>query len=76
VTDSKDFETVKEALDKNNLKYLFAKITMIPQNTVKLDAKGAEQTLKLMEALEDSDDVQNVYANFDIPDEIMEKISS
>jgi YebC/PmpR family DNA-binding regulatory protein len=76
VTDSKDFETVKEALDKNNLKYLFAKITMIPQNTVKLDAKEAEQTLKLMEALEDSDDVQNVYANFDIPDEIMEQISS
>jgi YebC/PmpR family DNA-binding regulatory protein len=76
VTDSKDFETVKEALDKNNLKYLFAKITMIPQNTVKLDTKEAEQTLKLMEALEDSDDVQNVYANFDIPDEIMEKISS
>lgn len=76
ITDPKDFETVKESLDKNNLQYLFAKITMIPQNTVKLDAKEAEQTLKLMEALEDSDDVQNVYANFDIPDEIMEKISS
>jgi YebC/PmpR family DNA-binding regulatory protein len=76
VTDSKDFETVKEALDKSNLQYVFAKITMIPQNMVKLDTKEAEQTLKLMEALEDSDDVQNVYANFDIPDEIMEKISS
>lgn len=76
VTDPKNFETVKDALDKSNLKYLFAKIAMIPQNTVKLDAKEAEQTLKLMEALEDSDDVQNVYANFDIPDEIMEKISS
>jgi YebC/PmpR family DNA-binding regulatory protein len=76
ITDPKHFETVKEALDKNNLQYLFAKITMIPQNTVKLDAKEAEQTLKLMEALEDSDDVQNVYANFDIPDEIIEKISS
>ena len=76
VTDSKDFETVKEALDKNNLKYIFAKIAMIPQNTVKLYAKEAEQALKLMEALEDSDDVQDVYANFDIPDENMEKISS
>jgi len=76
VTDPKNFETVKDALDKSNLKYLFAKVAMIPQNTVKLDAKEAEQTLKLMEALEDSDDVQNVYANFDIPDEIMEKISS
>lgn len=76
VSDPKNFETVKDALDKSNLKYLFAKVAMIPQNTVKLDAKEAEQTLKLMEALEDSDDVQNVYANFDIPDEIMEKISS
>ena len=76
VTDSKDFETVKEALEKNGFEYLFAKITMVPQNTVKLDEKEAEQTLKLLEALEDSDDVQSVYANFDIPDEIMEKISS
>ena len=76
VTDSKDFETVKEALEKSGLEYLFAKNTMVPQNTVKLDTKEAEQTLKLLEALEDSDDVQDVYANFDIPDEIMEKISS
>jgi len=76
VTDSKDFETVKEALEKSELEYLFAKNTMVPQNTVKLDTKEAEQTLKLLEALEDSDDVQDVYANFDIPDEIMEKISS
>jgi len=76
VTDAKDFETVRDALDKNGLEYLFAKSTMVPQNTVKLDVKEAEQTLKLLEALEDSDDVQDVYANFDIPDEIMEKISS
>ena len=76
VTDSKDFETVKDALEKSGLEYLFAKNTMVPQNTVKLDEKEAEQTLKLLEALEDSDDVQDVYANFDIPDEIMEKISS
>ena len=76
VTDAKDFETVRDALDKNGLEYLFAKSTMVPQNTVKLEVKEAEQTLKLLEALEDSDDVQDVYANFDIPDEIMEKISS
>ena len=76
VTDAKDFETVRDALDKSGLEYLFAKSTMVPQNTVKLDVKEAEQTLKLLEALEDSDDVQDVYANFDIPDEIMEKISS
>jgi len=76
ITDPKDFEAVKEALDKRSLKYIFAKITMIPQTTVKLNEKEAEQALKLVETLEDSDDVQNVYANFDISDEIMERITS
>jgi len=45
---------------------------MIPQNTVKLEGKKAEQMLKMMEALEDHDDVSQVYANFDIPDDVME----
>jgi len=76
LTDPKDFEKVKEALDKQELTYSLAKITMIPQNTVKLGEKEAEQTLKLVETLEDLDDVQNVHANFDIPDEILEKIST
>ena len=76
ITDSNDFEAVKEALDKNGLQYIYAKISMIPQNTVKLNEKEAEQVLRLMEALEDSDDVQSVNANFDIPDDVMEKITS
>ena len=76
IIDAKNFETVKEALDKNGLPYIFAKISMIPQSTVKLNEKEAEQVLKLMETLEDSDDVQNVYANFDIPDDVMERITS
>jgi len=76
ITDPKDLETVKEALDKNGLACVFAKVTMIPQNTVKLGEKEAEQTLKLLELLEDSDDVQNVHSNFDIPDDVMERISS
>jgi len=76
ITDVKDFETVRDALDKNGLSYVFAKISMIPQNTVKLQDKEAEQFLKLVEALEDSDDVQDVYSNCDISDEVMEKISS
>jgi YebC/PmpR family DNA-binding regulatory protein len=76
ITDPKDLERVKEALDKSGLSCNFAKITMIPENTVKLDEKEAEQTLKLMESLEDSDDVQNVHANFDIPDDVMERITS
>ena len=51
-----------------------ATTTMIPQNMVELVGKEAEQMLKLMNALEDSDDVQDVFANFDIADEIMEKM--
>ena len=76
ITEVKDFETVRDALDKNGLSYVFAKVSMIPQNTVKLQGKEAEQFLKLVEALEDSDDVQDVYSNCDISDEVMEKISS
>jgi len=76
LTDPRNFESVKDAIDKNKLPYIFAKITMIPQNTIKLGEKDAEQVLKLVEALEDSDDVQDVYANFDIPDEVLERIIS
>ena len=49
---------------------------MVPQTTIKLAGKEAEQMLKLMEGLEDSDDVQKVYANFDIADEEMERLSA
>jgi YebC/PmpR family DNA-binding regulatory protein len=69
-----DFETVKQAFDDAGLEYSIAEISMIPQNTVKLEGKKAEQMLNLMEALEDNDDVNNVYANFDIPEEVMEAI--
>ena len=47
-------------------------ISMIPQNTVKLEGKEAERMLRLMDALDDLDDVQKVYANFDIPDNLLE----
>ena len=53
-----------------------AEITMYPQNTVKLEGRDAERMLRLMEALEDGDDVQKVYANFDIPDSVMEELSA
>ena len=69
-----DFVQVKEYFDNKGLAYSLSQITMIPQNTVRLEGKEAEQTLKLIEILEDQDDVQNVYANFDIPDEVMEEI--
>jgi YebC/PmpR family DNA-binding regulatory protein len=66
------FERVRKAFDEAGLKYQVAELTMIPQTYVRLEGKQAEQMMRLMNALEDSDDVQNVYANFDIPDEVME----
>jgi YebC/PmpR family DNA-binding regulatory protein len=76
VTDPGLFEQVKKAIDHKGVKYVKAQVTMIPQNTVMLDAEKALQMLKLMEKLEDNDDVQNAYANFDIPDDVMERFSS
>jgi YebC/PmpR family DNA-binding regulatory protein len=75
-TDPAFFEGVKNAIDQRKIKYIEARISLIPQTTVKLEAGKAEQMLKLMEKLEDNDDVQNVYANFDIADDIMERLSA
>jgi len=74
LTDPSDFIEVRESLESKGLKGQTAEITMIPQTMVKLEGKPAEQMLKMMEKLEDYDDVQNVYANFDISDEDMENI--
>ena len=76
ITDPASFEEVKDAIDQRKIKYIEAKISLIPQTTVKLEAGKAEQMLKMMEKLEDNDDVQNVYANFDIADDIMERLSA
>ena len=73
-TAPKDFEKIKRVLKQNNIEMTVSEITMVPQSYIKLDGKEAEQMLKLMEELEDHDDVQNVYANFDIPEEIMAKV--
>lgn len=70
------FDKVKKALERENIPYQQADITMIPQTTVKLEGKEAEQMLKLMEDLEEHDDVQKVSANFDIAVEVMERISA
>jgi len=74
ITDPPQFEDVKRAVQDAGLEYSFAEVTMIPQSTVRLLGKEAEQMLRLMERLEDSDDIQKVYANFDIPDEVMERL--
>ncbi|MBW2605529.1 MAG: YebC/PmpR family DNA-binding transcriptional regulator [Deltaproteobacteria bacterium] len=75
ISDIKNFEDVKAALDQNQLGYILAEITMIPKNTVELEGKEAEQMIRLMEVLEEDDDVQKAHANFDISDEILEKMS-
>jgi YebC/PmpR family DNA-binding regulatory protein len=75
ITSPASFETVKKAIEAKGIKHLAARIDMISSNTVRLEANKAEQMLKLMEKLEDNDDVQNVYANFDIDKDVMEKLS-
>lgn len=76
ITSPTEFEKVKEALDKAGLKSASAGIEMLPQNTVNLKEEDASKVLKLVEILEDHDDVQKVFANFDIPTEILEKITT
>jgi len=77
VTDPENFNTVRESLESKEITFLEADISMVPQNTVDVsDVKLAARLLKLMENLEDHDDVQNVYANFDISEEIMEEVTA
>ena len=71
ITAPEDFEAVKQALDDAGIVYENAEVTMLPQNTTVLTGKEAEQMIRLMENLEDCDDVQKVYTNADIPDEMV-----
>lgn len=73
ITDPSLLEDVKRAFDKKGIKYMRAQVTLFPINTVKLEGDKAIQMLRLIERLESYDDVQNVYANYDIPDKIMEE---
>jgi len=67
-----NFEQVRQALEKNNIPTIEAKIGQIPSMYVKLDEVKAKQTMRLLEMLDDQDDVQNLWSNFDIPAEMME----
>jgi YebC/PmpR family DNA-binding regulatory protein len=76
-TPPNDFEKVKKALEDAGVPLEVAEVTMLPQTYVKLEGeKEAGQMLRLVEALEDNDDVQNVYANFDISDEVMNAVGA
>jgi len=74
-TSTQDFEKVKQAIQAKGVQFTDAEVTMIPSSSIKLAGNEAKQLLGLIEALEDHDDVQQVYANFDIPDEIMEQVA-
>jgi len=74
ITTAEDFHKVKDKLKAEGIEIFSSEITMLPKTQVNLEGETAEKMLKLMDVLEDHDDVQNVYANFDISEEIMTKI--
>lgn len=76
ITSPENFNKVKEIFKNNNIEIQNSELTKVPQNYVPIADKDAEKILKLFEALDELDDVQHVYGNFDIPDAVMEKISS
>lgn len=75
-TPPEDYEKVVESLKNSNIEIAASNLGYIPQNYIKLEGKQAQQLLRLMEELEDHDDVQNVWANFDIDEEEIAKYSS
>jgi YebC/PmpR family DNA-binding regulatory protein len=75
-TPPEEFEAVVNALQEHDIELAASNLGYIPQNYIKLEGKQAQQLLKLMEELEDHDDVQNVWANFDIDEEEIAKYSS
>lgn len=74
-TSFENFEDVKKVLEENQVEISGSGIEMIPMTTISLDADQARRMMKLMDALEDHDDVQNVWANFDIDDELMKELA-
>ncbi len=74
ITSSEDLNRIKNSLEASGIPLSLAEITMLPKSYVSLDAKAADQMIRLLEALEDHEDVQDVYTNSDIPDEVMAKV--
>jgi YebC/PmpR family DNA-binding regulatory protein len=73
-SDASDLVAVRSAVQAAGLDYESAESSFVPSMTVELDESGATKIFRLIEALEDSDDVQNVFANFDVPDEVLERV--
>ncbi len=76
ITPPDAFEAVKSAIRAAGLSFETAEVTMIPQTSIKIEGREAEHMIRLMEALEDSDDVQDVYSNFDVSEELMMSLAS
>jgi YebC/PmpR family DNA-binding regulatory protein len=74
VSEPNQLVPVRSALQQAGIDYESAEVSLVPSVTVQLDEEGARKIFKLIDAIEDSDDVQNVYANFDVSDEIMEAV--
>jgi transcriptional/translational regulatory protein YebC/TACO1 len=70
-TQPDSFENVRQALEKAGIPTVEAKLGMIPMNTISVEESQARQVMKLIEALDDHEDIQNVWSNFDIPEELM-----
>ncbi len=76
VTEPGKMHDVQDALEKKSLKPVHAEVGMYPENSVRLEGRDAEAMVKLVQTLEDHDDVQNVYANYDIDDSLLEQLAS
>ena len=76
ITESTDLVTVRTALQDAEIDYESAESSFVPSVTVPLDEDGARKVFKVIDALEDCDDVQNVYANFDVSDDVMALIDA
>lgn len=74
-TSPSEFESVRSQLIENGIEPLRAEICRIPQSTVAIEGQEAEQLLRLLEVLEEHDDVQNVYANFDMDDKVLDEMN-
>lgn len=74
-TEASDFMAVRQGLEDAGIEYENAEVSMEPQNTVTLEASDAKQTLRLIDALEEDDDVQEVYSNFDVSEEVMAEVA-
>lgn len=71
ITTTDSFEPVKQAIESKNIKIEDAEIHLVPENTVKVEGKDAENVLKLVETLDEHEDIQHVYANFEIDEQVM-----